>query len=120
MENADRYEEDELAVCEKLAVQTQNVFRWVTGRAEWKVMKVNTSKTKMLCISDAMSHIPGTYIESSLGGKDRQWGPQRFNEVTWLPSFKSPRGSCPCGCDKKEVSAALFGCLLYTSPSPRD
>ena len=67
MENAHRYEDEETAVREKLAVQTQNLFRRVTGKAEWKGMKVNTGKTKMLCISDALSFVPGSYIRPSEG-----------------------------------------------------
>ena len=65
-ENAGRFEDDCLAAREKQAVQTQNLFRRVTGKAEWKGMKVNAAKTKMLCVSDALSFLPGSYIE--IGG----------------------------------------------------
>ena len=60
-------EDEEIAVREKLAVQTQNLFQRVTGKAEWKGMRVNTGKTKMLCISDAMSYVPGSFINTSNG-----------------------------------------------------
>ena len=69
MDSAERWSEDDCNVREKLAVQTQNLFRRVTGKAQWKGMVVNTSKTKMLCVSDALSFIPGAYILSENGEK---------------------------------------------------
>ena len=80
-ENATRFEDEDLAAREKHAIQTQNVFQRVTGKAEWKGMKVNTGKTKMLCVSDALSFLPGSYI-SAEGEKITSWG--RNNMVKLL------------------------------------
>ena len=40
----------------KMDIQTQNMFRRVVRRAESRGMVVNNGKTKVLCISDAMSY----------------------------------------------------------------
>lgn len=65
MENSDRLRNPDrlVEVRTKHAVNTQNFFQRVTGRAEWKGLKVNTSKTKLLCISDALSYEASSYIE---------------------------------------------------------
>ena len=65
MENANRYEDEDCNVREKHAIQSQNLFRQVVGKAEWKGMKVNTAKTNMLCVSDALTFVPGSYISTS-------------------------------------------------------
>ena len=49
------------------AIPTQNAFRSITGNAMAKGMLVNTKKTNLLCISDAMSYTPHTYIEDTDG-----------------------------------------------------
>ena len=54
-------------VRDKYAVQCQNLFRRVTGRAEGRGMKVNTAKTGMLCINDAMSYKAEAHILSEGG-----------------------------------------------------
>lgn len=59
----------EVAFKEKQAFPSQNAFRGVTGNAKKKGMKVNTSKTKILCISDAMNYTPRTLIFDSDGVK---------------------------------------------------
>ena len=59
----------EVAFKEKQAFPSQNAFRGVTGNAKKKGMKVNTSKTKILCISDAMNYTPRTFIFDSDGVK---------------------------------------------------
>ena len=55
----------------KHAIPAQNKFRWVTRRAEERGMRVNTSKTAMTCISDAMSYKAEAYIEDADGGQIR-------------------------------------------------
>ena len=51
----------------KHAVKTQNVFRAVVRKATSIGMKVNTSKTNLLVVSDAISYEPAAFIESSDG-----------------------------------------------------
>ena len=46
----------------KHAVQAQNVFRHLVRRAEGIGMKVNTSKTVMMCVSDALGHEADAYL----------------------------------------------------------
>ena len=43
-------------VKDKHAVATQNVFRHIVRQAERKGMKVNATKTNMICISDSLHH----------------------------------------------------------------
>ena len=49
----------------KHAITCQDNFRWITQRAEERGMRVNTSKTAMVAISDAMSYKAGAYIMDS-------------------------------------------------------
>ena len=51
----------------KQALGTQNAFRSVTRKAEEKDMVVNTGKTNLLTISDALNHRPEAYILDSEG-----------------------------------------------------
>ena len=106
METADRFEDDSLVARQKQAVQTQNIFQRMTGNAEWKGMKVNTDKTKMLCVSDALSFLPGSYIDAA-GTRIASGG--REDSMKLLGFHMSNRPG---------VGAHV--CLLYTSPSPRD
>ena len=53
----------------RLACSTQNAFRMMTGNAGAKGMVVNTSKTNMLCVSDALNYRPNSYFDD--GGGDR-------------------------------------------------
>ena len=53
---------DSRQIKEKHDIQTQNVFRRVVGRAEEREMVVNNSKTKILCISDALSYQAAAFI----------------------------------------------------------
>ena len=46
----------------KQAINSQNAFRSISSNAEAIGMKVNASKTNVLCISDALSYTPATYI----------------------------------------------------------
>ena len=45
------------------AVQAQGLFDKIAGEAEGKGMRLNASKTTLLCISAARSFKPVTYIE---------------------------------------------------------
>ena len=49
------------------AFSSQNAFRIVTGNAEDIGMQVNTKKTKLLCISDALNYTPKVFIEDKDG-----------------------------------------------------
>ena len=62
METAVHYQRggDESRV--KHAVPTQNTFRHVTARAESVGMRVNASKTRSLCVSDALKFRPEAYF----------------------------------------------------------
>ena len=60
LENTERYEDEDLAAREKRAVQMQNPFQRIKQRATFKGMKVNTGKTKMLCVLDALLYLPGS------------------------------------------------------------
>ena len=53
----------------KHAIVSQNKFRWVCSRAEERGMKVNSAKTSMLCISDAMSYKASAFIYDAEGSK---------------------------------------------------
>ena len=53
----------------KHAVISQNTFRRVLRKAESRGMKVNTGKTNMLCISDAMTFRATGFIESEDGSR---------------------------------------------------
>ena len=53
----------------KHAVQCQNDFRYVTRRAEERGMRVNTSKTAMLCVSGAQSYEAHSYIKDATGAE---------------------------------------------------
>ena len=46
----------------KLATNLQNGFRSITSKAREKGMVVNSNKTKLLTISDALNHRPSAYI----------------------------------------------------------
>ena len=70
MENAVRYEHgDGSSRRVKHAVGTQNVYRYVMARAESVDMKVNASKTKVLCVSDAIRFKPEAYFEDASGNR---------------------------------------------------
>ena len=67
METAVRYEKDSEAYRVKHAVPSQNVFRYVTKRAESIGMKVNKGKTSVLCVSDALKFHPEAFFEDTDG-----------------------------------------------------
>ena len=79
---------DDILICEKLnmgqvpitieggknlklkqALSSQNAFRIITKNARRKGMKVNNSKTNVLCISDALNYSPKTFFFDSDGEK---------------------------------------------------
>ena len=66
MENAPRSISHQTEVRLKHAVATQNVFRHVIQAAENKGMKVNASKTNMICISDSLTFKASCYIQDRL------------------------------------------------------
>ena len=49
------------------AVRSQNLFRQITRVAELLGMKVNSDKTKVLCISDSKMYKAAAYIEDANG-----------------------------------------------------
>ena len=51
----------------KQSLPTQNAFRSITTNAMTRGMLVNTKKTNLLCISDAMNYTPKTFIEDTDG-----------------------------------------------------
>ena len=65
----------------KQAIPTQNVFRHVIREAQSRGMKVNTSKTGMLCISDSLSYKPSAFILDSDG--QRIESGQRLKVLGW-------------------------------------
>ena len=52
---------------DKHDLPTQNMFRRVVCKAESRDMKVNKDKTKMLCVSDAVTYIAGAFIVDDEG-----------------------------------------------------
>ena len=58
----------------KHIIPTQNVFQGVVAAAESKGMKVNCSKTNMLCIHDSMSYVPETFIYDDGGNEIKNGG----------------------------------------------
>ena len=53
----------------KHVLPTQNAFRSITGRARQKGMVVNNDKTKLICISDALSYTPSVFILDGDGNR---------------------------------------------------
>ena len=49
------------------AIRSQNLFRLITREADSWGMKVNSSKTLMLCISDSRTYLAEAYIEDEEG-----------------------------------------------------
>ena len=70
-ENATEYVDAESGEVRKTkhVVFTQNVYRHIVRRAEMKGMKVNSSKTSSLCISDAQNFTPEAFFLDSDGIK---------------------------------------------------
>ena len=70
MENAAR-DPANLKIKVKHAITSQNKFRWDTRRAEERGMRVNTSKTSMICVSNAMSYQAEAFIKEVQYGQKR-------------------------------------------------
>ena len=68
-ENAAQIISQGAALKEKHAIPSQNVFRHVIRRAEERGMKVNTSKTGLLCISDSLNFKTRAFIVDSGGNR---------------------------------------------------
>ena len=60
---------NQVPIKSRLAPGSQNAFRSITKRAEEKEMKVNTLKTQLLVISDALNYTPMAYIHDRDGNK---------------------------------------------------
>ena len=142
METALRLERDGKQVRVKQAVQTQNTFKYVTRRAESIGMKVNSNKTSVLCISDALSFTAEGFIED--GGLRLTSGDsmkllgfhfsaqptvsahlmalrRRFRSRYWvLRHLRSAGFTNEELVRVYKVVVRPVACLLYTSPSPRD
>ena len=67
MENAPRTITQQNECRAKHAIATQNVFRHVVRAAERKGMKINASKTNMICVSDSLTFKASCYIEDRDG-----------------------------------------------------
>ena len=67
METAVRYDIGGEERRRKHAVPSQNFYRHVTKKAVGRGMKINSSKTKLLCISDALSYSPEAEIRDLNG-----------------------------------------------------
>ena len=52
----------------KHAVPSQNLYRHIIGKATERGMKVNSKKTKLLCISDSLTFKAGAYVRD-VGGE---------------------------------------------------
>ena len=53
----------------KHEVQAQNIFRHIVRRAEEIGMKVNSDKTSMICVSDALDYEADAFINNSDGDR---------------------------------------------------
>ena len=51
------------------AIRTQNLFQQITRIAESLGMKVNSSKTMLLCVSDSRTYEASAFIEDAGGNK---------------------------------------------------
>ena len=69
METAEKGVHEQKAYRDKHAVQTQNLFRTVIRAAEFKGMKINAEKTKIMVVSDAISYTPRAHFYDSDGDR---------------------------------------------------
>ena len=124
----------------KRAIPSENAFTSTAARAEHKGMKVNTLKTNILCVNDALAYTPLAYIKP--GDKELCSKPadklkilgfvmgdrpsvrphvesiiKKFRQRFWtLYNLKKNGFSSE---ELVKVYKTMI-CLLYTSPSPRD
>ena len=144
MHNSVCSRENQFNVCEKNCVLSQNMFRRVVARAESRGMVVNNQKTKIVCVSDALSYEARSYLLHSSGEKLSSGGggikvlgfhmdsrptclahvnalKAHMRETTWVLRHLKKSGF-----NEKELARVYVTiirpilCLLYTSPSPRD
>ena len=82
---------DGLTKKKKCAPQTQNAYLSITGAAVKKDMKVNESKTNMICISDSLSYVPVAVISDSNGNEIRSGNEMKILgfELTTKPSMSA-------------------------------
>ena len=73
----------------KHAVPSENAFHLTCSRAEGKGMKVNTLKTNVLCVHDALSYQPVAYIEGSDGTRltSTPGVPKGLRLSLWGPAY---------------------------------
>ena len=69
MDSADRLVVDGKEHRDKQAVQSQNLFRTVLRAANFKGMKVNHDKTKLIVVSDSLSYVPRAHFYDSTGDR---------------------------------------------------
>ena len=69
---------------------TQNSFRRVVRRAENRGMVVNSKKTNIICVSDAIITVPP-------GFRGPEAGIGRKNEDSWIPYGWEAVLPCSCG-----------------------
>ena len=96
-----------LPVKHKQAIPPQNAFAMTAHRAAQKGMKVNTLKTNILCVTDALKFTPVAFID--IDGEVLESKP---NAQMKMLGFTVG--------DRPTVKPHVKTCLLYTSPSPRD
>ena len=70
-------------------LQAQNLFRRIVGRAESRGMVVNKAKTKVLCVSDALTYRAETYILDPDGNEIRSG-----NNIKILGFYMDSRPTC--------------------------
>ena len=75
METAERGERDGVNYRSKHAVPSRNVYRHVIRRALSRGMKVNSRKTKLLCVSDAQSFGAEAFLDDGDGSRLSARGP---------------------------------------------
>lgn len=81
----------ELPMKLKQAIPSQNAFRSITTNAEKIGMLVNSSKTILLCVSDALNYRPSTFIVDNKGERIDWALPFRLSQRFRPTSTQSPR-----------------------------
>ena len=105
---------DGIVVKEKHAVLTQNAFRTVVGKAEWKGMRVNTAKTTMMCVSAGTSFIPRAFFLDSEG--NRASSDQTETKLLGFPLPDKPGGSAHIDALRRKFRRLLW--VIITRPHP--
>ena len=89
----------------KHAAQSQNVFHHLVRNAEKTGMKVNASKTTLVCFSDALGYSPDAYIKEA-GGEVIRGTPTM--KALGLQLTNWPKWSAHVGWIKKTFRARLW------------